>query len=248
LVGIDATTGLLDSWTFAPSNPTSKITQVAMPLGMNLWCYENPPSDGKEVELIVRDFQFVPLGASLDGGTEPADASAGVDGRDGPAAVDASAGRDGPIGAADAPRGGAGGTVVTSGGTPAGGSSGGAGSTASASRTSSASGGAIGGAPATRSTMTDNVGAGGTQGTAGTLATGGSSNGAGGQAGTTEISGAAGGSPTGSRSASSKTGDSGCSCALARTRPTRLGLSILFFENIDLQREPQEFLRSVLPL
>jgi len=29
-------------------------------LGMNLWCYDIP-SDGQDVEMVIRDFQFVPL-------------------------------------------------------------------------------------------------------------------------------------------------------------------------------------------
>jgi endoglucanase len=60
---IDETTGLIKSWTYAPSNPTTNIPQQALPLGMNLWCFESPPTDGKPVEIVIRDFQFVPEGA-----------------------------------------------------------------------------------------------------------------------------------------------------------------------------------------
>jgi hypothetical protein len=77
------TRGLIDAWTFAPANPTSRITQQAMPLGMNLWCYDNPPSDGQNVEIIVRDFAFVPPGASVDGGAARAERAVGHGGESG---------------------------------------------------------------------------------------------------------------------------------------------------------------------
>ena len=67
---IDGTTGLIKSWTYAPSNPTVNIPQQALPLGMNLWCFDSPPSDGKPVEIVIRDFIFVPAsGAGGAGGT-----------------------------------------------------------------------------------------------------------------------------------------------------------------------------------
>lgn len=43
---------------YAPSNPTSKIPQVALPLGINLWTYGSKPT--KELDIIIRDFTFVP--------------------------------------------------------------------------------------------------------------------------------------------------------------------------------------------
>src|SRR5436190_239025 len=60
---VDGTTGLIKSWTYAPQNPTTNIPQQALPLGMNLWCFSGPPTDGKDVEIVIRDFQFVPEGA-----------------------------------------------------------------------------------------------------------------------------------------------------------------------------------------
>ena len=45
-----------------PPNPTVNIPQQALPLGMNLWCFDAPPSDGKPVEIVIRDFAFVPEG------------------------------------------------------------------------------------------------------------------------------------------------------------------------------------------
>jgi hypothetical protein len=55
--------GLIAAWTYAPSNSTTNIPQRAVPLGMNLWCFEAPPSNGQDVELVIRDFQFVPQGS-----------------------------------------------------------------------------------------------------------------------------------------------------------------------------------------
>jgi hypothetical protein len=109
---VDASTGLLDSWTVAPANPTTRITQEAMPLGMNLWCFENPPSDGKSVELIVRDFQFVPPGGLTDGGVGGPDGA-----RDGGANIDANALGTGGVVATGGT--GKGGTVGTGGARPA---------------------------------------------------------------------------------------------------------------------------------
>jgi hypothetical protein len=59
--------GLVKKWTYAPSNPTVNIPQRAMPLGMNLWLCSGcggTPSNGQAVEIIVRSFEFVPLGTS----------------------------------------------------------------------------------------------------------------------------------------------------------------------------------------
>jgi hypothetical protein len=59
--------GLIKSWTYAPANPAQNIPQQPLPLGMNLWCFDAPPSDGKPVEIIVRDFVQVPLGNETGG-------------------------------------------------------------------------------------------------------------------------------------------------------------------------------------
>jgi hypothetical protein len=61
-----STKSLLETWKYSPSNPKTNIPQQALPLGMNLWCYAIP-SDGKNVEIIVRDFQFIPEGTSNGG-------------------------------------------------------------------------------------------------------------------------------------------------------------------------------------
>jgi hypothetical protein len=60
-------TGIIKSWTYAPSNPSVNIPQRAMPLGMNLWLCSGcggVPSDGQAVDVIIRSFQFIPLGTS----------------------------------------------------------------------------------------------------------------------------------------------------------------------------------------
>src|SRR5207237_340264 len=53
-VGSDA--GLIKSWTYQPANPTTNIPQKALPLGMNLWCFEKTPANGQNVEVVIRDF------------------------------------------------------------------------------------------------------------------------------------------------------------------------------------------------
>src|SRR6188768_1721178 len=61
-----STTSLIKSWKYSPANATTNIPQQALPLGMNLWCFDIP-SDGKNVEIVVRDFQFIPEGTSNGG-------------------------------------------------------------------------------------------------------------------------------------------------------------------------------------
>ena len=61
---IGDTSNTINKWTYSPSNPTTNLPQQALPLGMNLWCFDNPPSDGKNVEIIIRSFTFVPPGGS----------------------------------------------------------------------------------------------------------------------------------------------------------------------------------------
>ena len=54
---IGTTANVLKTWTFAPSNYTKLIPQVAVPLGINLWSFEAAPTSNQSV--IIRDFQFV---------------------------------------------------------------------------------------------------------------------------------------------------------------------------------------------
>src|SRR5262245_49073664 len=65
---IDGTAGLIKTWTYAPQNPTVNIPQQALPLGMNLWCFSAPPSDGNPVEIVIRDFSYAAPGATGTGG------------------------------------------------------------------------------------------------------------------------------------------------------------------------------------
>ena len=61
-------TGLIKSWTYAPPNPSVNIPQRAMPLGMNLWLCSGcggAPSNGQTVDIIIRSFQFIPLGSGV---------------------------------------------------------------------------------------------------------------------------------------------------------------------------------------
>jgi MYXO-CTERM domain-containing protein len=64
---VNSTTGLIKTWTYAPQNASTNVPQSAMPLGMNLWCFSAPPSNGQPMEIVIRDFQFVPEGASTGG-------------------------------------------------------------------------------------------------------------------------------------------------------------------------------------
>ena len=65
---IDSTAGLIKSWTYSPPNPAVNIPQQALPLGMNLWCFQAPPAGAENVEIVIRDFQMVPEGEGSDDG------------------------------------------------------------------------------------------------------------------------------------------------------------------------------------
>ena len=80
---VGSTTGLVKSWTYAPANAMVDIPQQAMPLGINLSCFAIP-SDAKDEEVVIRDFEFVPEGTPIpdagagSGGDGDASADAGV--------------------------------------------------------------------------------------------------------------------------------------------------------------------------
>jgi hypothetical protein len=76
IAAIDSAAGLIKSWTYSPPNPTVNIPQQALPLGMNLWCFQAPPAGAQNVEIVVRDFQMVPEGA----GGNDGDAGSGGEG------------------------------------------------------------------------------------------------------------------------------------------------------------------------
>lgn len=58
------------SWQFAPKAYRKAIPQVSMPLHINLWLRQGlPPTDGQEVEVIIKRFSFIPT-QNLPVGTE----------------------------------------------------------------------------------------------------------------------------------------------------------------------------------
>lgn len=126
LQAVGSSSGSINSWTYAPANPTTNIPQQALPLGMNLWCFDNPPSDGKSVEIVIRDFVYVPPG-----GTGGAGGAAGVSGGAGGGGGGA-AGGGGAGGRGGAAGGGGGAGRVGRGGAGGGGGAGGKGTTGGA--------------------------------------------------------------------------------------------------------------------
>jgi hypothetical protein len=62
---------LIAEWNYRPSEPERFISQHPMPVHLNLWLFQGrPPKDGKEVELIIRDFRFAPA-TSADTAEQP---------------------------------------------------------------------------------------------------------------------------------------------------------------------------------
>lgn len=199
---VDGLDGLIKSWTYAPSMPSVNVPQQPLPLGMNLWCFDAPPSNGNPVEIVIRDFVFVAGGVVGAGGAGGAGATTGAAGG-GPGAGGAgSGGRTGS--------GGAGGRAG-SGGTGGRGASGGMGGPA-------ASGGAVGGLAGSPGTGGQAAGAAGNGASGGaTGATGGAEpSGTGGHAG--DPAGATGGSGAGqSPGGGAQSSSGGCACESART-------------------------------
>ena len=100
---VGSVTDLIKSWTYAPTNSKTNIPQQAMPLGMNLWCFEKTPSDGLPVEVVIRDFKFVPEGTASGG----AGGAGGVGGAGGGGTGNAGAATHGGASAGGASTGGA---------------------------------------------------------------------------------------------------------------------------------------------
>lgn len=51
----------IDTWSYQPDDNLERIPQKPLRVHMNLWLYESkPPTDLKEVEVIIRNFQFIP--------------------------------------------------------------------------------------------------------------------------------------------------------------------------------------------
>jgi hypothetical protein len=61
---IGTTRNVLQMLTFAPPDYAARIPQVAMPLGMNFWCFKSTPAHDQEV--VIRDFQYVPMSGTAD--------------------------------------------------------------------------------------------------------------------------------------------------------------------------------------
>lgn len=108
---IDGSGTPLEIWTYTPEQPSTNIPQEPLPLGMNLWCFDAPPSDGNPVEIVVRDFQFVPEGASP--GTGGAGGAGGLGGTGAGGTGAGTAGADSDTGGA--PSGGSGGASASTG-------------------------------------------------------------------------------------------------------------------------------------
>jgi hypothetical protein len=226
---IDGTAGLIKSWAYAPQNPAVNIPQQALPLGMNLWCFNTPPSDGNPVEIVIRDFSFVSsgtggTGGGAGGGGRGGSGGTGGAGGAGRGGTGGSAGSGATTGAAGRGGGGAGGRGGAGG---AGGSS--AGGTGGAGGTGASSGGGTGGASgagtggASGGGASGGTGAAGSSGRAGSGGAGGAAAGvagggqAGGQAGTgggaSDRGGTGGGGSSGKGGAGGG-GAQGCSCAI----------------------------------
>ncbi len=113
---VGSLTDLIKSWTYAPTNSKTNIPQQAMPLGMNLWCFEKTPTDGLPVEVVIRDFKFVPEGSASGGA-----GGMGAGGAGGMGAGGAGGGGTGSAGATN--HGGAGTASGSTGGASTGGAS-----------------------------------------------------------------------------------------------------------------------------
>ena len=174
---VDSTTGLIKTWTYAPPNATTNIPQSPMPLGMNLWCFDAPPSNGQPIEIVIRDFQFVPEGAATGtGGGGGAGGAAGGGGSAGAGGVGGTAGAGGGSSTM--------GTAGVMGATGAGGQTGGGGASsvdAGVPGTSSAMGAGGGGAGGGVPSSGDAGATGASAGTAGVTSTGAGAGGAGGR-------------------------------------------------------------------
>ena len=221
---VDGTTGLIKSWTYAPTNPTVNVPQQALPLGMNLWCFDSPPSDGNPVEIVIRDFVFVPASGAGGAGTAGAGgAGGGLGGASGHGGATGGQGDSGQAGAGGATGGSAG---------KVGGSTGGA---------SGNAGGADGGAGSAGATG----GSHGTGGASGSAGSSGGATGAGGSGGAPETAGHSGSTGTSGVSGSS----SGCACTLTgsnATWPANAFWSFVIFAALSrrLKRRPRENMRA----
>jgi hypothetical protein len=231
---IGSTTGLIKTWTYAPNNPTVNIPQQALPLGINLWCFDAPPSDGKNVEVVIRDFEFAPEGSQTGGaagiggspGTGGASGTGGTTSTGGRRATGGMPGTGGAVSTGGAKSTGGttstGGTASTGGSNATGGAMSTGGSNATGGAVSTGGSNATGGAVSTGgSNATGGAAAiGGASALAGTLSTGGLIDSAGASSTTT-----AGASTAGDGENSQAVGS--CTCRVAR-QPSNLTPSVSF--------------------
>jgi hypothetical protein len=218
-------TGLLKKWKYAPNDPSVNIPQQALPLGINLWCFEAPPSDGQNVEIVLRDFQFVKEGDPLPGGGGTGDGGTANGG-----AAGATNGGNGS--------GGAGGATL-------GGAANGGGAGVSAQGGAVAVAGGASGEPNSGGNTTSGAPAGG----AGTPGTAGSSTtpSAGGTASGSSSTSAAGSTSTGNVDDATTAGDSssGCGCHVMGDARSPAGWSVVWGLSLLALRRRQ---RSRAPL
>lgn len=197
--------GLLAKWKYEPNNPSTNIPQQAMPLGINLWCFDAPPSDGKNVEIVLRDFKFVKQGDPL-----PDESGNGGTGAGGSAGTSAGGSANGGT-----PNGGTSNGGSATAGDPNGG-------TAGESAAGTTSGGSASSGAATG-------GSGVASGGSGVIGTSGGSVATAGSTGTSAGAAAVGGSSSGGSTTTTapETEDAGCSCHVAGTRGTPVGFVAL---------------------
>jgi len=144
---VDGTTGMIKTWTYAPPMPSVNVPQQPLPLGMNLWCFDAPPSNGNPVEIVIRDFVFVAGGAAGSAGGAAGMGGGAAGGQ--PMGSGGDGGRPAGTGGARGGMNGSGGAVIATGGAGTGGRSAGTGGETTA--PPEATGGASGGAGPTAS-------------------------------------------------------------------------------------------------
>jgi hypothetical protein len=216
LQSIDGTAGLIKTWTYAPPNPTVNIPQQALPLGMNLWCFNAPPSDGNPVEIVIRDFTFAAPGTTSGTGGSGGGAGGSFGGASGAGGSGGGvAGSGGAGGGGGSARGGTGGSAGGGGrGGAAGGAAGsggrggaGGGAAGAGGANAGSSGGAAGGIAGGGGNPGSTGGAAGAGGSGGGPATGGRGGAAGMGGGPSGQAGAPAGAGGGG-------GNGGCSCGI----------------------------------
>jgi hypothetical protein len=47
-------------WTYAPTDYTQRIGSTPVPVRLNIWKLEQPPTNGQSVEIVISSFKFTP--------------------------------------------------------------------------------------------------------------------------------------------------------------------------------------------